>query len=35
MVMLQTFIEGLGYCKALLKWQSREVYVLEFTIISK
>jgi len=35
MIMLHIFIEGFDYSHDLLKWQSRELRVLEFTIISK
>jgi len=35
MIMLHIFIEGLDYSHDLLKWQSRELRVLEFTITSK
>ena len=34
-IVLHIFIEGLDYSHDLLKWQSRELRVLEFTIISK
>lgn len=35
MIMLHILIEGLDYSHDLLKWQSRELRVLEFTIINK
>jgi len=35
MIMLHIFIECLDYSHDLLKWQSRDLRVLEFTIISK
>ena len=35
MTMLHLFIEGLDYSHDFLKWQSRELRVLVFTVTSK